>query len=100
MKLRDFPGLLDAWPGQPHESDSQGSPTLDDAAESLIDCFLQPRKETTCAVIVILTACRGEECSRNLRVREESFAEWLCDFLWARIGRPIREIGDLAVDFR
>jgi hypothetical protein len=66
MKLRDFPGFLDAWPGQPHESDSQGSPALDDAAESLIDCFLQPKKETTGAVIVILTACRGEECSRNL----------------------------------
>jgi hypothetical protein len=99
MKLRESPRLLDAQPGEFPESNLKGFLATEDATESLVDCFLQAQEDAPGAVIVILTTGRGQERTRNLRVREEIFAKQLCNFLQARKGRPIREIGELALDF-
>jgi hypothetical protein len=65
----------------------------------LQEVFLQRAVGSDVPSVALLTVYRGEEQTRDLRVRGADFAQHLLDFLRMHKGKTIREIGDLDVDF-
>ena len=97
-KIRDFLRVLGPWPRHAPESDLQSSLVPNDLSEILIDCFLLRETGTCGMVVVLLTAWRGEERTRNLSIQDEDLGQLLCDVLRLRIGEPICGIGDVSTD--
>lgn len=99
MKLRDHPGLLDGWPPQPGGTHAKSYTSPIECLDTLQDVFIQRAVGADDLDLAILTVYHGEQRTRDVRIRDNDFAQRLCDFLRKQSGKTIDEIGDLEIDF-
>jgi hypothetical protein len=99
MKLREHPGFVDAWPGEPGGPVDRYYVSPIARRDVLSEVILQIAVGSDSPSVVLRTMYQGKQSTRDNRVRDDKFAKELADFLKTQIGKTIEEIGETEVNF-
>lgn len=99
MKLREHPGFVDRWPGEPGGAFAQGHVFPIDRLDVLSEVFLQSAVGSDLPSVVLRTIYQCKQNTRDNHVRDDQFAKTLADFLKTQVGKSIEEIGETEVEF-
>ena len=98
MRLRDHPNM-DRWPPDVGGAGCRLRPAPDDDLDIVERVFYVHAIGPTPPRVALATISNGARHMRDLFVRDNLLAIFLCEFLQNQKGKTIRAIGELEVDF-
>lgn len=98
MIVRQHPKLRDLWPPEPGGAFAPSLRTPEGGADILQQVFYYAPVGRAKADVALLTKFEGRSFTRDLLLDDAEFAGRFGNWLRARVGHSIREIGEMPIE--